>query len=150
MLWLKKYDDLMFSSFDNKNNVNDAMQLKNDNLPKVIYKYREFSDQTFDALMNDRLYLPAIENLNDPYEGELLASVDELWKHMLVAAVTDLDGEIGNIVEQGLAQIDSREKGYEFVRYAVQAFDFDNKYTVVHKRFNEDTLGNLFRDIEKS
>ena len=68
MLWLKEYDELMFSLFDNKDDANDGMRLKNDNLPKVIYKYREFSDKTFGALKSDRLYLPAIENLNDPYE----------------------------------------------------------------------------------
>ena len=79
----------------------------------------------------------------------MLASVDELWKHMLVGAVTELDSEIGSIVEQGLAQIDSKEKGYEFVRYAIKGFDFENKYTLVDKTFSEDIFVNLFRDMEK-
>lgn len=41
-------------------------------IPKYIYRYTRFNEYWEDILQNRRFYMPSPDELNDPFEGQLL------------------------------------------------------------------------------
>lgn len=41
-------------------------------IPKYIYKYTRFNEYWEDIFQNRRFYMPSPDELNDPFEGQLL------------------------------------------------------------------------------
>lgn len=45
--------------------------------PKTLYKYKPINEYTFASLINNTIYFPVAENLNDPFDSQLMYSVDD-------------------------------------------------------------------------
>ena len=71
MNWKKEFLDL-YTSEDN-NLFNKALELKKENFPKYIYRYRSLEDGSLkyrlDEIENATLYLSHPKDLNDPFEA---------------------------------------------------------------------------------
>ncbi len=79
-MWIDKFDELLFKTINSKEATIKAAELKLENMPDIVYKYRTSSDNHMDALKQNILYASAPSCLNDPYEGSLYIDTRRRWK----------------------------------------------------------------------
>lgn len=84
-MWIELFDELLFKTINSKEATLKAAELKLENMPDIVYKYRDSSDNHIDALKQNILYASAPSCLNDPYEGLLYINVKKRWKYLYQA-----------------------------------------------------------------
>lgn len=71
------YDINKYFGFLVKGEIDNAMNYKNEEIPKHLYKYFSFGDDTdsgqlyfekLKTLLDNKIYFSSIENFNDPFE----------------------------------------------------------------------------------
>ncbi len=65
-MWIEEFNKLLFSNLNTNESTIKAALLKEENMPKVLYKYRRITDDTLEALSNNYLMAVAPSELNDP------------------------------------------------------------------------------------
>ncbi len=81
-MWIDDYVKLVFGEGHNLQTMTTGADLKNQNMPDLLFKYRSINEQNLDALQNDYLYSSPPECLNDPFEGAiglLPSKIKENW-----------------------------------------------------------------------
>lgn len=73
--WKKKFFNVYFDNNATAEKTDEVLKLKNDKMPKYLFKYTGTSH--IDSLLRDNLfYLSKISELNDPYEGNINYDLD--------------------------------------------------------------------------
>lgn len=75
MDWEKKFFETYFNEDSTTEEIDEVLDTKNNNIPEHLYKYTNL-EHIEDLLENNLFYLPEIEKLNDPYEGNILYDLD--------------------------------------------------------------------------
>lgn len=70
-MWIEEYEKLMFGVDHNQLTVSNAVDIKNEHMPEVLYKYRSVSQNSLSALQDGVLYSSPPESFNDPFEGNI-------------------------------------------------------------------------------
>lgn len=68
-VWIDDYAELMFGENHNLHTMEQGADLKNQNMPCLLYKYRKINDFTLEALEGDFLFSSQPRDFNDPFEG---------------------------------------------------------------------------------
>lgn len=68
MDWVKQFTDMIFPLNIDMMNIEGAYNLKNQHLPKSIFKYRKVDEYTIKNLEEDTVWLSDPIHLNDPYD----------------------------------------------------------------------------------
>lgn len=55
-----------------------CLEYKNEKMPDSLFKYTRANEHVYDLICDDLLFLPKIENLNDPYEIQLFYDLDKI------------------------------------------------------------------------
>ncbi|MUK78949.1 DUF2971 domain-containing protein [Aliivibrio fischeri] len=66
--WYENYKELVFSSETSVEKIEQAIRLKYDHLPELLYKYRAVNDFSLKNLEEDSVWLSDPKNFNDPYD----------------------------------------------------------------------------------
>lgn len=75
MVWIDQFVELMSGATISGRQIDQAFALKDQNLPRYIYKFRKFNDYSVANLRDDTVWLCSTDQYNDPYECS--ASIDE-------------------------------------------------------------------------
>jgi hypothetical protein len=68
MDWVKQFTDMIFPLYQVLVYIEGAYNLKNQHLPKSIFKYRKVDKHSLENLKEDTVWLADSTNLNDPYD----------------------------------------------------------------------------------
>lgn len=70
MDWKKIFVEKMLGPYININDIDYYLKLKYDNIPKKLFKYREFDieDNAIKNLVNDTVWMNSPQNFNDPFD----------------------------------------------------------------------------------
>ncbi|TLU54662.1 MAG: DUF2971 domain-containing protein [Chlorobium sp.] len=68
MDWVKQFTDMIFPLYQDLVYIEGAYNLKNQHLPKSIFKYRKVDIKSLKNLEEDTVWLADPINLNDPYD----------------------------------------------------------------------------------
>jgi hypothetical protein len=79
-MWLDEYNRLMFKPVNNHQETIQAVKLKHQHMPEVVYKYRTVKPYTIDALEKGFLMAASPSSLNDPNEGRMFIDFKNRWK----------------------------------------------------------------------
>jgi hypothetical protein len=79
-MWLGEYNRLMFKQINNNEETIQAINIKNQNMPEIVYKYRAVCPHTINALENGFLMASSPSSLNDPNEGKMFVDYHNRWK----------------------------------------------------------------------
>jgi hypothetical protein len=79
-MWLDEYNRLMFKPINDHEETIRAVNIKNQNMPDIVYKYRAVNPYTIDALENGFLIASSPSSLNDPNEGRVFIDYKNRWK----------------------------------------------------------------------
>lgn len=78
-MWKNELVEILFSSDPSKLNVKKAINLKYENTPSSLYRYRSFDDNGYslELLKTDEMYLSRPDEFNDPFDCALkMATID--------------------------------------------------------------------------
>lgn len=81
--WIKEFLEIMASATISVDQIDSAMRLKHQNLPKSIFKFRAFNTQNEYALNNlktDTVWICTPSEYNDPYDCSITFSTERLLK----------------------------------------------------------------------
>lgn len=81
-MWMDLFEELLFKTINSKEATQKAAELKFENMPDIVYKYRTSSDNHINALEQNILYASAPSLLNDPYEGSLYIDFEKRWRFL--------------------------------------------------------------------
>lgn len=71
--WTKKYNDIILN---HPENIQEATELKNKNIPEHLYKYYSFDEHGYwENGLNGQIYLACPQSFNDPFDCYL--TIDE-------------------------------------------------------------------------
>lgn len=74
----KKFIEKYFNG-DEKEKIK-CLNYKNEKMPDSLFKYTHANEHIYDLICDDLLFLPKIENLNDPYEIQLFYDIEKIAK----------------------------------------------------------------------
>lgn len=74
-MWHEEYENLMFRSGNKCEALSQAVNIKHEHMPDLLYKYRSVSDNSLSALQDDVLYSSPPHLFNDPFEGNIEISI---------------------------------------------------------------------------
>lgn len=86
-MWTDNFYDLYFSKEFNLNKFRDSLDLKRENIPESLFKYKKINGNTLDLLSTDLIYLSNAYEFNDPYEGEIIYNLEEVYSLFLINAI---------------------------------------------------------------
>ena len=69
-----------------------ALKYKEESFPKSLFTYERFDkkNHTLDLLNNDLLFLSTVDKFNDPFEGDFIFDVKEIfYSHFLNKVIYD-------------------------------------------------------------
>lgn len=89
-VWITEYQELMFGFEHSEEKTVQGIQIKNENMPEIFYKYRGVSKYTLDALEKDVLYFSAISLFNDPFECAMSLSFEQVQHLTYNRIITEL------------------------------------------------------------
>lgn len=73
--WKKQFFKVYFNENSTQKEIDKVLKIKNNNIPKYLFKYTGI-DHIDDLLENNLFYLSNINELNDPYEGNIIYNRD--------------------------------------------------------------------------
>lgn len=68
-------------------------------IPKYVYKYTRFNDYWEDIFLHQRLYMPSPSELNDPFEGQLIAVNSGTAGNTIGLAAGKFNKDIGSLLK---------------------------------------------------
>ncbi|MEJ9160133.1 hypothetical protein, partial [Paenibacillus graminis] len=83
-MWIEDYIKLQFPFDPGEMRIEEAVQLKHENIPPALYRYRSFNDYSIRNLVNDQERLSYPIEFNDPYDTALQVNYDFLAKELFV------------------------------------------------------------------
>jgi hypothetical protein len=96
--WFQEYKKLVFSNTTSVNQVDRAISLKYEHVPKTLYKYRSINEYSLKNLKDDSIWLSDPKNFNDPYDCSFHHKVDldpdNTDSILSIARENDLIGEL--------------------------------------------------------
>ena len=73
-MWIRDFIDCLEGSTRGRSRIDEALAIKQQHLPKRIYKYRRDCDHSRDNLKTDTVRLSSPDSYNDPYDCEFKLS----------------------------------------------------------------------------
>lgn len=70
-MWQEVYEKLMFGNSHTIETMSEAVNIKNEHMPNVLYKYRHISENTLSALQSNVLFSSPPQYFNDLFEGNI-------------------------------------------------------------------------------
>ncbi|MEI6639989.1 MAG: DUF2971 domain-containing protein [Chlorobium sp.] len=80
MDWVKQFTDMIFPLYEDID-IEGAYNLKNQHLPKQIFKYRKVDINSLKNLEEDTVWLADPTNLNDPYDCAHTIDFPRIWQN---------------------------------------------------------------------
>lgn len=96
MSWKDEFLQLMFDG-GGKDDLNKAMELKREHIPKKLYKYRYFDDNSYAIknLVDETMWMTTASCYNDPFDCALTFDFIEIMKNRMI------DHEMFGYIEEG-------------------------------------------------
>lgn len=76
MDWFQEYKSLVFSNTISVEQIDKAISLKYEHIPRILYKYRSVNEYSLKNLLDDSVWLSDPKNFNDPYDCSFHHEVD--------------------------------------------------------------------------
>lgn len=117
-MWINKYVKLMFPKRMEDVQMEDAIQLKYDNIPKSLFKYRAIDDYSISNFENDEAWFNTAAEFNDPYDCALTMgdTVKDQMAAILKESILEFNGEFGlGVVKEELENMNFKEMSEFFV-----------------------------------
>ena len=73
-MWIEEYEKLMFGENHSNETMAVAVDMKYKHMPELLFKYRLFSQHSFEALRDDFLFSSQPKEFNDIFEGPIEVS----------------------------------------------------------------------------
>lgn len=151
MDWIDKYVELLYTKDGSKLDtdiINEAKELKYENMPEKFYKYRKIDAYSLENFENDRIWLTTANNYNDPYDCALKLDYDNKYlsikkEKAIKLFETKLDVVLISEKKKELKECNDLNKFYTILveKYKEQKHqDFDTKIIVQKLR------GDVFED----
>lgn len=80
--WKKKFFTTYFDINTDKETFNQCLDYKNEHIPDSLFKYSKVKN-VISLLSDDLMFLPKIENLNDPFECNIFYDLDILLDKLI-------------------------------------------------------------------
>jgi len=96
MNWIEQFTDMIFPLNREKLSIEGAFLLKNQHLPKSIFKYREVNENSIKNLEEDTVWLADPSNFNDPYDCAHTVDFSRIKNHQSPAFFEKLMKEKGS------------------------------------------------------
>ena len=76
-MWKNEYIQLMFTEKENRKDVQRALELKYQNIPPALYKYRSCNKFALENLQQDEMWFNSSDKMNDPYDSALTINQED-------------------------------------------------------------------------
>ncbi len=150
IMWKNKLVENLFSSDPKKINTENAIQLKFDNTPRSLFKYRTFDEEgkSLNILKNDVIFLSTPNNFNDPYDCALTFAAKEISNEHALDVLLNRNQlffkKNWNFSDDDIDQLKRSENViYDIARLHVEKRDLTDNGTT-------DELDKLAQEFEKS
>ncbi|MEM5669934.1 hypothetical protein AAHB59_18160 [Bacillus cereus] len=117
-MWIDEYVKLMFPKKWEDARMKEAMQLKYNNIPKALFKYRAVDEYSIKNFENDEAWFNTAVEFNDPYDCALTMgdTVKNQMAVILKESILEFNGEFNlGVVEEELENMDFKETSEFFV-----------------------------------
>lgn len=81
-MWLNEYERLMFGIDNDEEKTVRGIEMKNNNMPNILYKYRCVNENNLNAFLNDEIYLSSVSEFNDIQESKLNIEYEQVRNHV--------------------------------------------------------------------
>lgn len=130
MHWISKFVDCMFPLEMSKTKFQEGFDLKFQNLPNGIFKYRECDDFSFANLDQDKVWLADPTTFNDPYDCHHFANFDVMGNNLIKNLSADFHGILSKEQEEKLEKlIEINERPLDALAQIIwgEGYAFDKK-----------------------
>ena len=135
-----------------------ALEYKEENFPKSLFTYERFDkkNHTLDLLNNDLLFLSTVEKFNDPYEGDFIFDIEEIFYfHFLNKVIYDYfehpNNKISSEQKENILKGDSYKNLMNYIYYndsTVNNEEFSpSEFIKRTKNFLEDYYSSTIEDF---
>ncbi|MFM5335970.1 DUF2971 domain-containing protein [Aeromonas enteropelogenes] len=106
MDWFQEYKKLVFSNTTSVEQINRAILLKYEHIPKILYKYRTVNEYSINNLLDNTIWLSDPKNFNDPYDCSFHYNIDlESDITDSVLSIAQENGSLGQLTEEQIQSI---------------------------------------------
>lgn len=111
MEWKRQLIDLIFAPRPGSMDIETAVELKHQNVPSALYKYRSVTSNALKNLSTNTLWCANADQFNDPYDSALTFDFGEtLLRKFLIQSVRDAKSDLGeHLDEEDLRAIEESE-----------------------------------------
>lgn len=131
MSWHEEFYRLLCANDSGTENIGKAYELKNKNLPKAIYKYRETNEKQLDNFLHDRVWLSNPANFNDPFDSLLTVDYENIIKKRFLKTLLEKAKKDSKVPAEILDEALKSDDPYSFL------FDFASKMDGTNTEENE-------------
>lgn len=107
--WISEYEKLLFIDDELPINLLKLVNLKAQNMPKYLYKYRTPSSNSLEAFRENVLYLSFASEFNDIHENFSTCNIDRAQEHAFKIWVENLNRQFNINIELSKSDFESLE-----------------------------------------
>jgi hypothetical protein len=127
-MWIDDYIKLQFPFNPDDMKLEEAVQLKQENIPSSLFKYRNFNEYSIENLVNDQERLSYPAEFNDPFDAGLQINYDyivkELFNHRTMENMLEkLDQQGFTLSSDVIGEIRKSENAFYLFTKAIAQFD---------------------------
>ncbi len=134
-MWKKNFINLLFPANPHEMDINKAMVLKDANIPKSLFKYKNFDEKGYSIkiLEEDEIWLSTPEKFNDPYDCTFNYAADELGNYFFKQ-------DIYSFLERLSSKYSFSEDEIEYLKNSKRfMYDFTKIFANKHEKADEMT-----------
>lgn len=127
--WMAEFLRLFLNPNATRDDIHQAFQLKNENLPRLLYRYRWPEDYSIDELENDSVFVAQPSGQNDLLDSICMLSSSDVFRaiqraqFMQIIQKTDLATQLSHDQQQHCAQSEDPFKAMQEVLISNAAFE---------------------------
>lgn len=134
MHWLQEFKKLIFSKNTSTEQINKAISIKYENIPRTLYKYRAINNYSLNNLEDNSIWLSDPKKFNDPYDTSFHYKVEFdpdnaewIWETMKDSCLFDglTEDDIQSVLENEKPTVRLLELSYpnqpEYGRFSGEA-----------------------------
>jgi hypothetical protein len=95
--WKKNFNNIILNDYKQQY-ISELEDLKNNNLPSYLYKYKEFSEHSISNLINDTIWLSNPKDFNDPYDCTFTINLDINGNKLIENNIESYPNDIKKII----------------------------------------------------
>ena len=127
-IWIENFFENFYKTDTSETEIEECLKYKNNHMPQYLYQYTK-AKYAKSLLCDKLMYLRNIEDLNDPFEGDLLITLDDLNLKIIYDEDLKLNKDIKEEIENQIRTHEKKqlEEGWELYKRNLKMVCFSER-----------------------